>query len=283
MGRRLLLVNILILIGIVLTARHLTDAWSKFEDEKNPQKILRQVTGDGPREVEVVVPPLPAGPQPYPDFAVIPEKDLFSPDRRPPPPPGVEQVVAEKPPPLPKPPSLNGVLTNDGKRQALVTIYDQPNNTKGQSRLVAVGDTVQGYTVTEIADTILKMKWKEHEVVLDMFDAAPQQQAAVAKGKSAAVTVITIGSPSAPVETSAVAETGATDDRRGSEPAGSVPVPRQLGGTRGGANNPSRSANPAAVPADNPAQGSGIVGVPSGAGNSGESVPFTGGVRRRNR
>jgi hypothetical protein len=282
MGRRLLLVNILILVGIFLTARHVTDAWRKFEEDKNPQKILRQATGDGPREVEIVVPPLPPGPQPYPDFAVISEKDLFSPERRPPPPPSAEQLVVEKPPPLPKPPSLNGVMTNDGKKQALITIYDQPNNNKGQSRVVSVGDSVQGYTVTEIVDTILKMKWKDQEVVLDMFDAAPQQQAATAKGRSAAVTVITIGSPTEPVETSTT-EAAAAEERRGIEPGGSSPMPRQLGGARGTASS-ARPANATAGPADSPLPpGSGIVGVPSGGTNSGDSVPFTGGVRRRNR
>ncbi len=278
MGRRLLLVNVLILIGIVVLARYVTSAWHQFEETQNVASLLGNIEKKKPKEVSVSVPPPPEPPQAYPLFTVIAEKDLFMPERRPAPP--AEEAKVEVAPKLAKPPSLNGIYKNEGKKQALLTIFEG-NNPKGTSRTVSVGDEVQqGYTVTEIGDTTLKMRWKDKdEILIDMFDATPQQQAAAPpRNTSAVVTMITIGSAAAPVETTAATE--AAEERRGIEVgvAGNQGVAGQRGpgqgqgmrqgeggrGTLGGAS----SVGP-----------SGTLGFPSGSG----SVPFTSGTRRTRR
>lgn len=280
MGRRLLLVNVLILVGIVLLARYVTSAWQNFEDTQNVASVLGPVRGGQPPDASIEVPPPPEAPQAFPNFTVIAEKDLFMPERRPAP---LEDKTVEPPPPMPKNPSLNGVLNNGGKKQALVTIFEG-NNPKGTSRQVSEGDDIQGWTVSEIADTTMKLRWKEQEKLIDMFDATPQQQAAVPpRNTSAAVTVITIGSPAAPVETNAATE-AAADERGASVQVGVAGGqggpggPRNQGqGMRGnaGRGNP---GNDALRGGTSGLGQSGTVGFPS-SGSS--SVPFTSGNRRR--
>ncbi len=281
MGRRLLLVNVLILVGIVLLARYVTNAWQSFEETQNVTSVLGPVRGGQPPDASIEVPPPPEAPQAFPNFTVIAEKDLFMPERRPAPPP--DQQAAVTPPPMPKNPSLNGVLNNGGKKQALVTIFEG-NNPKGTSRQVSVGDDIQGWTVSEIADTTMKLRWKEQEKLIDMFDATPQQQAAVPpRSTSAAVTVITIGSAAAPVETNVASEAAAADERGGGIQVGITggqggPGQRVQGqGARGntGRGNPGGDTMRGGM--GGPGQ-SGTVGFPS-SGSS--SVPFTSGNRRR--
>jgi hypothetical protein len=176
---------------------------------------------------------------------------------------------------------LNGVLKNEGKKQALLTIFEG-NNPKGTSRVVNVGDEVtQGYTVTEIGDTTLKMRWKEKdEILIDMFDATPQQQAAApARSTAGVVTMITIGSAAAPVETTEASETAADERRGGIEVgvAGGQGVAGQRGqgqgqGMRGDRRNQGSESMRGGTGA------SGTLGFPSGSG----SVPFTSGNQRRN-
>jgi hypothetical protein len=269
MGRRLLLINIAILVGIGLLARHVTTNWQSFQTEHDIEKIVERVQ---PGKVIPVDEPSPAEPpQPFGVFADIPAKDLFAPDRRPQP---EGPVVAETPPPLPRNPSLNGILNNEGKKQALLTVYDAPNNPRGRSRVVSVGDNVQGYTVTEIGDTSMKMRWKEVEIVVDMFDDAPKQPSPGPPKTIAVVTVVTIGSPAPAVETSS-ADAGGPEERRGVEAGVSAVQTAQRAGqasrtTAPGA--PGRSPN-TVRPADLP----GTLGVPGG------SVPFTSRTRRDNR
>ena len=268
MGRRLLLINVLILVGIVVLARYVTNAWQTFEDTQNLSSVLGPVRGGHTQDASIEVPPPPEPPLAFPDFTVIAEKDLFMPERHPAP---VEETKIVQPPPMPKNPSLNGILNNGGKKQALVTVFEG-NNPKGTSRQVNVGDDIQGWTVSEIADTTMKLSWQDQEKLIDMFDATPQQQAAVPpKNASAAVTVITIGSAAAPVETNAGSESPA-DERPG------VQV-----GTAGGQG----------AAGQRPGQGMrgdtnrGNLGGMSGAGTLGpsgsSSVPFTSGTRRRTR
>lgn len=272
MGRRLLIVNVLILLGIVALAQYVTGAWRTFEETQNLGSLLSVAGSDKVKEVTIKVPPPGEPPLAYPNFTVIPERDLFMPERRPAPPP--EEVKVEVAPKLAKNPSLNGVLNSGGKKQALVTVFEG-NNPKGTSRVVGVGDDIQGYTVAEIADTTLKMRWKDRdEILIDMFDATPQQQAAVAaRSASAAVTVITIGSAAAAVETSESTEPPPGERRGGLE----VAVTGNQGGSAGqrGAGQGIRQGQMGAG-----SIGGGMVGGSMGAGGTG-SVPFTSGTRRR--
>ena len=273
MGQRLLLVNILILIGIVALARYVTSAWHSYEEKENVATVLGPGKGK-PKDVEVEAPPPPEPHQAFPNYTVIAEKDLFMPERRPAPPP--EQEVKEVPPPMPKNPSLNGVLNNAGKKQALVTIWEG-NNPKGSSKTLSVGDDIQGWTVSEIGDTTMKIRWKDQEKLIDMFDASPQQQPAVPpRNAQAAVTVITIGSPAAAVETSEASEAPASQRGGGME----VGVTGAQGGAsgqrgpgQGGRGNTGNDSMRGGVGS------SGTMGFPSGGGSN--SVPFQSGTRRK--
>ncbi len=276
------MVNVLILVGIVVLARYVTNAWYNFEETQNVPSVLVNLPKG--TQTEVSVPPPPDPPQAYPIFTVIAEKDLFMPERRPAPPP--DQVQVEKAPALPKPPSLNGVLNNGGKKQALITIFEA-NNPRGASRQVSIGDDVQGWTVSEIADTTMKIRWKDEEKLIDMFDVSPQQQAAVPPNRtSAAVTIVTIGSAAAPVETTASAE-AAGDERRGGLEvgvAGGQAGPGQRGGQGQGQGMRSGDTGRGNLGSDTMRGGTGgmggtgTLGFPSGSSGS---VPFTSGTRRR--
>lgn len=275
------MVNVLLLVGIIVLAKYTSDAWQEFEGTQNVRAVLAGAKRGQPLEVSVKAPSPPEPPLAYPEFTVIPEKDLFMPERRP---SEIQtEVVAEKAPPLPKPPSLNGVLNNDGKKQALITIFEG-NNPKGQSRIVSIGDDVQGYTVTEIAETTMKMQWNDQEVLIDMFASSPQQQAAApAAKKAAAVTVITIGEAAAPVET-VTAEAAVLEERRGIE-VGTAGV---QGGVAAGAmrTGPGQGIRPGDR-GRGQLRGRSGQGMTSGSGilgpnRSGRSVPFTSGTQQRN-
>ncbi len=103
MGRKFLVINLLILAGVVLLSRYLTSEWKSFEEQNNVQRVLDNAKKNpGPvPDLEPTPPPLPA--QPYPDFTVIPEKDLFMAERRPPSPEVVQPPEQE--PQFPKPTS----------------------------------------------------------------------------------------------------------------------------------------------------------------------------------
>ncbi len=61
-----------------------------------------------------------------------------------------------------------------------MTIFENQNS-KGQSRLMSIGDVINGWTIAEIEGTSLKLRWKDQEKVIDMFDSAPQQAARSAR------------------------------------------------------------------------------------------------------
>ena len=121
MGRRLLLINAVMLVGIYLLGRHVTASWHEYSAENNVDKVVKRVPA--PKQPPIVESPAPpSAPLPEIEFTQIPEKDLFSPERRPPPPP--DQVKDDPPPKLAKNPSLNGILNNQGTKQALIAVFD---------------------------------------------------------------------------------------------------------------------------------------------------------------
>jgi hypothetical protein len=274
-----LFINLLILAGILLIAKQVTSAWQTYEQENNLERIVK--TPDRSQEAQAredAVSPPEAG-RPYPEFMVVGEKDLFLPDRRPLP-PEPQNAVVEKPPALPKKPSLNGVFSTGGKRQAMITVYENAQS-RGQSRFVNVGDNVQGYTVGEINDTTLKLRWKDQEELIDMLDAAPQQASAVPAAVQAQVTVITIGAAVAAVDTSRPADApGGPEDRRGSDTVvtggqgGAVGRTAPAARQPGGASRSSRGA-PMSDRGTFSTAPSGVLGFPG----AGSAVPFSNAVQ----
>jgi hypothetical protein len=198
MGRKIFLLNLLILASVVLLARQLTYSWQEYEQSHS----LSQVIGEVPAGATVFETPraMALGPAYGPgEYMVIGDRNLFSPDRRPELAPAAAAPV-EQPPAMPRNPTLNGVSTIGGNRQAILTSYD-PTSQAQSRQVVGVGDKVQGWTVTEIGDSVVKLQWKDHEKVIDMWDAPGPQPQQMAGRAEAPVTVIRVGAPPAAVET----------------------------------------------------------------------------------
>ncbi len=286
MGRKFVAINLLILAGVVLLSRYLTSEWKSFEAENNVQRVLDKAKKNTGSVQELPPLPHPVAPQPYPDFTVIPEKDLFMADRRPPSPEAPRPV--EEAPKFVKPPALNGVLNGNGKTQVMVTIFETPN-AKGQSRTMSVGDVINGWSIAEIKETSLTLRWKDQEKVIDMFDSAPQQASAAPQTMARApVTVITIGSSVAAVETVAASEpAGGPEEKPGLTVgvAGAQTGPNAgqrggqtgVGGSRGAAGSRGGMGGSSTRSGRTGQTGSGVLGTPGGS-----SVPFNSGVRRGN-
>jgi hypothetical protein len=108
---------------------------------------------------------------------------------------------------------MNGASTIGGTLSAYLTIFPNPKS-PGETKNVSIGDDVQGYTVSEITDTTVSLRWNEVEEIIDMAEneSMPQQQKA--PQKLAAVNIIRIGSALAAVETT-TSDESAEDDQRG--------------------------------------------------------------------
>lgn len=199
--RQIVVLNFLILAGIFGLTWEVTSAWEMFEKNYNlddPGSTLRrriasrlkdQVESGQKLEVQSV-----EKPQPIADFMVIPEKNLFVEDRQ----PGLletpESSAEEQPPVWPARPVLRGVAQSGGRKQGLLTVFEVKPG-QGQMRKVRLGDVVQGYTVSGITDSLVKLKWKDREEIIDMADAPPQAGAGATEVATLAVTVITVGAP----------------------------------------------------------------------------------------
>ena len=205
MKQRLVLINVGMFGGILFCALQLVSAWESFDQTNSVQRIVAAA------QVEpAAINPLQVQSfdrlRPYSDFMVIPEKDLFNEDRRAASSSGEagdEAAAAAKPPAWAVRPTLHGISAAAGRKQALLTIYEGKKG-KGQMRKVGVGDDVQGYQVAEIANTVVKLRWREQEEIIDMADASARQPAAKPQ-KVAAVTVITVGAAKAAVQATTAA------------------------------------------------------------------------------
>ena len=199
MRRGILLLNLLMVIGTAVLAEQLISGWEAFEETNSVDRLVSRVDPDqrGLTDAGMVLEDLPT---PFlPEFLVISEKNLFTPQRG----PEVEveaEPEEENPPALPMKPALTGVSMMNGETSAFLTVYEGKKS-QGKPQTVVVGDEVQGYTVSRITETTVLLTWRDQEVLIDIFDSkAPPQQAAAAH-KGTAVTVITVGAAPAAVET----------------------------------------------------------------------------------
>lgn len=196
-GRKVLLFNLLLLIAVVLCAQQLVSQWTSFEQEQGLERILGAAEAQGAPPIEV------AGAEPiipYPEFLIVGEKNLFRPERGMAP---LEPQVAEvpRPPEFPKRPQLHGISVIGGQQRAFLTTFSSPTGA-GETRLVGLGENVQGYQVAEIGDTTLTLQWNDYREIIDLLDAEPKARTAAAPGRGrSAVNIIRIGSKAAAVET----------------------------------------------------------------------------------
>ncbi|MCH8819575.1 MAG: hypothetical protein IIB03_04555 [Acidobacteria bacterium] len=198
MKRRVVFINFCMLMGISFMAMRFISAWESFEEGYSLEQIVNRTEGRdvGPLDVE----PMSPSP-PFSDFIVISERNLFSEDRRPPAveqvEPAKEEIPQEQPPQWAIRPTLHGIVSVGGRKHAFLTVSE---SNRTIMRTVQLGDLVQGYTVVEIENTLVTLRWKNREEVIDMADAQGAKPATAPKNATAAVTVITVGSAPAAVQ-----------------------------------------------------------------------------------
>ena len=206
MRQGILVLNVLMIIGTAVLAERLISGWEAFEETNSLERLGGHV--EPGQQTPTVVIDLEEEARPFPEFLIISERNLFTPQRGP---ESEEEAEPEeeKPPVLPMKPALIGVSMMNGERRAFLTVYEGKKS-QGKSRSVTIGDDVQGYKVSEINDTTVLLTWRDQEVIIFDTKGAPQQASAASKGM--AVTVITVGAAPAAVETTTAA---ASKDKEG--------------------------------------------------------------------
>lgn len=210
-GKKLLLLNLLILLGVLVCAEELISGWREFESQQNLAQVVARASSQPVETVPDGSRLLDGTERLHHDFFVVAERNLFAPERR------LEAVdeaeeAAAQAPEFEQRPRINGVTERGGERLALLTIYESKKDS-GRTELVAVGGDVNGYTVTEITDTALTLTWNDHNVVIDMLDSEPAKPVAKAPPKIAALKIIRIGSKVAAVESTSPEAVAAEEGR----------------------------------------------------------------------
>jgi hypothetical protein len=202
MARRAFLINLVLFAGVLLASYRLYIDWRAFEQNRNLARILQEAETASP------APPHSAlvleREVPLHDFWVIGERNLFDPDRGRGE-PAETQAAEEKPPEFPKEPLLQGITETDEGKRAYVIVFDNPRS-QGDLRTIAPGDNLQGYTVAEITDSAVILRWKEVSRVIDLFGGDSQPPPAGGGQRTASVNIIRIGSQQTAVETSSAPE-----------------------------------------------------------------------------
>jgi hypothetical protein len=126
---------------------------------------------------------------------------------------GENEDDEQKAPEFPKKPQMNGASTIGGQLSAFLTIFSNAKS-NGESKSVVLGDDVQGYTVSEITDTTVTLKWNDVTELIDMADNEPLAPSQRGPQKMASVNIIRIGSALAAVETN-TAEDDKTEGTKG--------------------------------------------------------------------
>jgi len=212
-GRRILLLNLFLLAGTMLCAYQIHQSWRSFE-ETQPVKRMIVTALDDAGEVHYDSKFVVTSEKLEHDFFEVYERDLFSPLRRPSS-EGEGEEAAEAAPEFPMRPQMNGTSTIGGQLSAFLTVFPSAK-AQGETKVVSIGDQIQGYQVAEITDTTVSLKWKDVVEVIDMADNKPIQTAQKGQRKLAAVNIIRIGSALAVVETNTSEEAkGKGEETRG--------------------------------------------------------------------
>ncbi len=232
MGRKLLLINLLMVAAIVLLAQQLLASWSAFQ---NDPKVVQPPTTAPPEGSAGLVQERST---PLGEFMVITEQNLFSKNR------GNEAIdmepeEEEQPPEFSVAPQLISVSTIRDERQAVLKIATGRRGRNSENRIVKMSDDIGGYKVSEIGRDFLILRWKDYE---QMIQLSRETASNTRSGRSAgAVKIITVGSAAASDETERSVQVGAVgsqqqaDGRRGGQAT--------LGGAAGQRNLTGRNNN----------------------------------------
>ncbi len=201
MGRKLVFLNILLLIALVLVAQNLIGSWQAFIGKQEP------IRPDGPL-VGLEETSLPERPASLSAFLDIAAGNLFSEQRGQNQNEGVD-LEGEEPPELSPEPKLTSVMTFGAQKTAVLSIAaNRRSRSPAEVTRVKLGDDVQGYTVTEIEDDHIVLSWREHRREI-FLDPAPPQTGKAARA-AGGPKIIVVGAPAAAVETTTLAAAAET-------------------------------------------------------------------------
>ena len=221
MGRKLLLINLLMVAAIVLLAQQQLASWSAFQSD--PKVVSPPISTPGPDFGVLQEPSIPLG-----EFMLITEQNLFSENRGNEPfDPGVEEE--EKPPEFTVDPLLISLSTIRDERQAVLKIATGRRGRKSENRTVKVSDDVGGYEVGEIGRDYLILRWKDHEQIIQLSRESSASNTR-SRRSAGAVKIITVGTAAAAVETT---QSEASEEAERGVQVGAVGG-QQAGGRRGG-------------------------------------------------
>ena len=205
MGRKLVFLNILMLVTLVAVAQHLIVSWRDFERNQEP------IQPAGP-EVRLRETSLPERMAPISLFLDIAAGNLFSEQRGQDPNEGLEgEGEGEAPPELSPEPKLISLMTfGEEKTAVLSTAANRRRRSPAEVIRVKLGDDVQGYTVAEIEDDRIVLSWREHrrEIFLEPEQAQPRKTAGRATGGPK---IIVVGTAAAALETTTLAAAAEQD------------------------------------------------------------------------
>lgn len=214
--RRILLINVILLGVLAVLAYELYSGWQDYDNSRPLERIVASVSGQAegnrlPDYRELGNSRLQG------NFYSVSENDLFHPDRRAPEtgnPEGEGRVDAPK---FPKNPEMQGVIESQGEKKALLTVFNNNNSASGESRIVGINDTIQGWTVAEITDTTTKLVWNDLSEVIDIFGSDSDGQASrkPSPGNKSSINIVKIGSRQAVVDKTTLEAPGAGDSGLG--------------------------------------------------------------------
>lgn len=201
--KRILLINIFLLAAMSILSYNLYTDWQEYRQSRPLERIVARVAGQSnDNNIAFDNYPDQEARRLQNDFYTIAANDLFHPDRRPPDEEESGDGGRSAAPQFPKDPEMQGVIESEGEKKALLTVYEDRSNASGESRIVGINDTVQGWTVAEITDTTTTLRWEEETEVIDIFSSGSGEgsPARPPQGSKTAVNIIKIGNRQSAVE-----------------------------------------------------------------------------------
>lgn len=237
MTKKWIAINLLLLAIAALLGWQLRLSVSQFKAENNPAKI--QPAADLKKKMLQEKPVFKLTPvrnyNPA-EFAVIPEKNLFTDSRSKE--EKVENIAPPEPPPLAQKPILVGVTITDTERSASIldpTAQPSPHERGRRGQLRKIGDVYQGYTITEILPDRIVLESGTRKEVIPLREGSKRAQGGktpilstrivpIGAGGASGGTFVNVSgtAPGGAPQRTAVAPIGSPAAPAGSQPAGIV-------------------------------------------------------------
>jgi hypothetical protein len=178
MTKKWIAINLLLLTMAALLGWRLRLSIVQFGAENNLSKI--QPAADLKKTMlqeKLVLKPIPVRNYNPAEFAVIPEKNLFTDSRSKE--EKVENLVPPEPPPLAQKPILIGVTITDKERTASIidpAAQPSPNERGRRGQFKKIGDVYQGYTITEILPDRIVLESGTRKEVIPLREGSKRPQ-----------------------------------------------------------------------------------------------------------